>query len=160
VIHLAHPSGSDQGDDLVRTDSTRHVQRHVAHPSSQAAGRLYCPKGPNTLAGLVGGGLKYDLSSRWGIRVERACVSERQSGTHKSGRDAIVALGQLPAGRVTLNADPTIQFGNSTNPVTALGVTAVTPSTLSDAAIERFRTWSGSGITSHTNLAVGMYWRS
>jgi hypothetical protein len=26
VVHLAHPSGSDQGDDLVRTDSTAHVQ--------------------------------------------------------------------------------------------------------------------------------------
>ena len=70
-----------------------------------------------------------------------------------------VALGQLPAGRVTLNADPTIQFGNSPNPVTGLGVTAVAPSTLTGPAIMGFRTWSGSGVSSLTNVAFGIFWR-
>jgi hypothetical protein len=113
----------------------------------------------NTLAGIVGGGLKYDLSSRWGIRLDVRAFLTGNPGRTNLAATPDVALGQLPAGRVTLNADPTIQFGNSSNPVTALRVTAVTPSTLSGPAIEGFRTWSGRGVASHTNLAVGMFWR-
>jgi hypothetical protein len=50
-----------------------------------------------------------------------------------------MCVGQLPAGRVTLSADPTIQFGDSQNFVTALGATAVALSSLSGPAIAGFR---------------------
>jgi hypothetical protein len=58
-----------------------------------------------------------------------------------------------------LNANPTIQFGNSANPVTGLGVTALAPSTLSGPAIDGFRTRSGNGLATRTNLSAGIFWR-
>ena len=111
------------------------------------------------LAGILGGGVKYDVSPRWGLRFDARVFLSRNPASTALDAEPNVALGQLPAGRVTLNADPTIQFGNSANPVTALGVTAIAPSTLSGPAIADFRTWSGSGVSSHTNVALGVFWR-
>jgi hypothetical protein len=112
-----------------------------------------------SFAGVLGGGVKYDVSSRWGVRLDARVFLTGNPGSTNLDAEPIVALGQLPAGRVTLNADPTIQFGNSPNPVTALGVTAVAPSSLSGPAIAGFRTWAGKGVITHTNLAVGLFWR-
>lgn len=112
-----------------------------------------------SFAGVLGGGLKYHVSSRWGMRFDvRVSLSGNPASTDLDA-EPDVALGQLPPGRVTLNADPTIQFGNSPNAVTGLGVTAVAPSTLSGPPITGFRTWSGSGVSSHMNVAVGIFWR-
>jgi hypothetical protein len=80
---------------------------------------------------------------------------ERNLASHSERR-----LGLLPAGRGLLNADPTIQFSNnSSDPVTALGVTAVAASTLTGPAMTDLRTWSGSGVSSHTNITAGIFWR-
>jgi hypothetical protein len=49
--------------------------------------------------------------------------------------------------------------GNSTAPVTSLGVTGLAPSTVSGPAITGHRTWSGSGVARHTNIAAGVFWR-
>ena len=112
-----------------------------------------------SFAGILGGGLKYDVSPRWGVRFDvRVSLSSNRGSTELDAEPG-VTLGQAPAGRVTLNADPTIQFRNSSNAVTALGVTAVAPSTLSGPAIAGFRSWSGSGVSSHTNVAAGIFWR-
>lgn len=71
-----------------------------------------------------------------------------------------VGLGQLPAGRGVLGAEPSIQFSNnSSDPVTALNVTAVAASTLTGPALTGVRTFSGSGVMSNTNITAGVFWR-
>ena len=110
-------------------------------------------------AGVLGGGVKLRVSSRWGIRVDtRVFLSGNPAATTLDATPN-VTVGQLPAGRVTLNSNPTIQFGNSNGPITGLGVTAPAPSTLTGPALTQFRTFSGSGVSTHSDLAVGMYWR-
>jgi hypothetical protein len=113
----------------------------------------------HSFAGMVGGGVKYHVSPRWGIRLDARVSLSKNTGSTALDATPNVALGQLPAGRVTLNADPTIQFGNSPNPVTGLGVTAVTPSSLSGPALTGVRTWSGSGGSSHSTFAAGIFWQ-
>ena len=113
-----------------------------------------------TVAGLLGGGVKFHVSPRWGIRLDaRVSVSKNTANTVLDATPN-VALGPLPAGRAILNADPTIQFSNnSSDPVTALGVTAVAASTLTGPAITGLRTFSGSGVSSHANITGGIFWR-
>jgi opacity protein-like surface antigen len=112
-----------------------------------------------SLAGIVGGGVKYHVARRWGLRLDARVSLSRSSTITLVDAVPNVSLGQLPAGRVTLNANPTIQFGNSSNAVTAIGVTGIAPSTLSGAPLTGFRTWSGSGVSSQTNITAGIFWR-
>lgn len=114
----------------------------------------------HTAAGILGGGVKYHISPRWGIRVDaRVSLSENTASTLLDAAPNVV-LGLLPAGRSVLAADPTIQFSNNSSiPVTALGVTAVAASTLTGPALTGLRTFSGSGVSSHTNIAAGIFWR-
>ncbi|MEP6917910.1 MAG: hypothetical protein ABJC89_19850 [Acidobacteriota bacterium] len=113
-----------------------------------------------TMAGVIGGGLKYHLSRHWGMRLDaRVALSKNTVSTSLDATPNIV-LGQLPAGRLVLNADPTLQFSNnSTDPVTAQSVTAVASSTLTGPAITGLRTFSGTGVSSHTNIIAGLFWR-
>jgi hypothetical protein len=117
-------------------------------------------RGDRTVAGILGGGVKYHVSPRWGIRLDaRVSLSKNTASTVL---DAIpnVALGLLPAGRGFLNADPTIQWtNNSSDPVTFQGVTAVAASTLTGPALTGLHTFSGSGVSSHTNITAGIFWR-
>lgn len=152
-IHGERPSvvltGNYQFSNIMTGASYNETDRVVVRDTRDA----------RSFAGILGGGLKYEVSPRWGIRLDaRVSLSSNPESTGLDA-DPDVALGQLPAGRVTLNADPTIQFGNSSNPVTGLGVTAIAPSTLSGPAITGFRTWSGSGVSSRTDVVVGIFWR-
>jgi opacity protein-like surface antigen len=112
-----------------------------------------------SLAGILGGGMKYDVSARWGVRFDVRVFLGSNPADTRLDADPDVVLGPLPAGRVTLNAEPTIQFGNSADPVTALGVTGLAPSSLSGPAITGFRTWSGHGVSTHTSVTGGVFWR-
>ena len=112
-----------------------------------------------TPAAVVGAGVKFHVKGRWGIRVEARAFIASDGGSTTLDAAPNVALGQLPAGRVTLNADPTIQFGNSSNPVTGLGVTALAPSTLSGPALSGVRTWSAKGVLTNTIVSSGIYLR-
>lgn len=113
-----------------------------------------------TVAGILGGGVKYHVSPRWGIRIDARVSLSKNTATTLLDANPNVALGLLPAGRGTLNADPTIQFSNNwSDPITTLGVTSVARSTLSGPAVTGFRTWSGNGLSSRTNIAAGMFWR-
>jgi hypothetical protein len=59
-----------------------------------------------------------------------------------------------------LNAETTQQFSNNwTDPVTALGVTAVGISTLSGPTLTGFQTLAGKGMSSHTNISAGIFVR-
>lgn len=116
--------------------------------------------GDHTFAGILGGGVKYRVSPRWGIRLGvRVALSKNAANTVVDASPS-VALGQQPVGRGVLGGEPSIQFSNnSSDPVTALGVTAVAASTLTGPVITGLRTFSGSGVSTHTNIAAGIFWR-
>jgi hypothetical protein len=111
-------------------------------------------------AGILGGGVKYLVSPRWGIRFDlRAALSKNAASTVLDAAPS-VALDLRPSGRGVLNANPSIQFSNnSSDPVTSGGVTAVAASTLTGPPITGFRTFSGTGIVTQTSLITGVFWR-
>jgi hypothetical protein len=114
----------------------------------------------STVAGILGGGVKYLVSPRWGIRIDTRVSLSKNAARTTLDATPNVALGQLPAGRLVLNADPTITFSNNwSDPVTALSVTAVAASTLSGPAMSGVRTFSGSGVSSYTSITAGAFWR-
>ena len=113
----------------------------------------------NTAAGVLGGGVKYYVSPRWGIRLDaRVSLSKNTARTTLDATPNVV-MGGLPAGRFLFLAPTTIMFSNSTLPVTGQGVTVAGSSTLTGPALTGVRTFSGSGVSSHTNLAAGVFWR-
>ena len=104
--------------------------------------------------------MKYHVSPRWGLRLDARVSLNKNTASTVVDAAPNVTLGLLPAGRLVLNTDPTLQFSNnSSDPVTALSVTAVAASTLTGPAITGLRTFSGSGISSHTNITAGIFWR-
>jgi hypothetical protein len=113
----------------------------------------------HTVAGILGGGVKYHVSPRWGIRLDaRVSLTKSTAGTTLDATPNVV-MGGLPAGRFLFLAPTTIMFSNSTLPVTNQGVTVVGISTLTGPAVTGFRTFSGSGVSTHTNIAAGLFWR-
>lgn len=61
------------------------------------------------VAGILGAGVTYHASSRWGIRLD-ACVSLSKNTTSTVlDTNSNVGLGQLQAGRSIYSANPTIQ---------------------------------------------------
>ena len=114
----------------------------------------------HTFAGILGGGVKYRVSPRWGIRLGVRVALSRNAANTVVDATPNVALGQRPSGRGVLGAEPSIQFSNnSSDPVTALGVTAVAASTLTGTALSELRTFSGRGVSTHTNITAGIFWR-
>ena len=113
-----------------------------------------------TLAGIIGGGVKYHVSPRWGIRIGARVALSRNTTDTILDAAPNVTLGQLPVGPGVLGSEPSIQStNNSSNPVTALGVTAVATSTLTGSALTGMRTYSGSGVVSYSNVIAGVFWR-
>ena len=113
----------------------------------------------HTVAGILGGGVKYNVSPRWGIRLDaRVSLSKNPAGTTLDATPNVV-MGGLPGGRFMFLAPTTVMFSNSTLPVTNQGVTVVGISTLTGPALTGFRTFSGSGVSTHTNIAAGLFLR-
>jgi hypothetical protein len=112
------------------------------------------------VAGILGGGVKFHVSPRWGLRLDGRVSLSKNATSSILDATPNVALGLQPAGRLVLNADPTIVFSNnSTDPVTSLGVTAVAASTLTGPALTGVRTFSGSGVSRHATITAGIFWR-
>jgi len=66
-----------------------------------------------TVAGILGGGLKYHVSPRWGIRLDARVSLSKNTASTVVDAAPNVTLGLLPAGRLVLNTDPTLQFSNN-----------------------------------------------
>jgi hypothetical protein len=113
----------------------------------------------HTLAGVLGGGVKYHVSSRWGLRFDaRVALSKAAANTDLDATPNVARL--TPAGRGALGGTPSIQFSNnSTDPVTSMGVTAVAASSLTGPPLSGHRTFTGSGAMSQTNVTIGVFWR-
>ena len=113
----------------------------------------------HTLAGVLGGGAKYHVSSRWGLRFDaRVALSKAAANTDLDATPNVAR--RTPAGRGALGGTPSIQFSNnSTDPVTSMGVTAVAASSLTGPPLSGYRTFTGSGAMSQTNATIGVFWR-
>ena len=113
----------------------------------------------HTLAGVLGGGAKYHVSSRWGLRFDaRVALGKAAANTDLDATPNVARL--TPAGRGALGGTPSIQFtNNSTDPVTSTGVTAIAASSLAGPPLNGQRTFTDSGARSQANVSVGVFWR-
>jgi hypothetical protein len=113
----------------------------------------------HSLAGVLGGGVKYYVSSRWGLRFDaRVALSKAAANTDLDATPNVARL--TPAGRGALGGTPSIQFSNnSTDPVTSMGVTAVAASSLTGPPLSGHLTFTGSGAMSRANVTIGVFWR-
>ena len=114
----------------------------------------------HSAAGILGGGVKYYVSSRWGLRFDTRVTISKSNEITILDATPNVTLGITPAGRGALGGNPSIQFSNnSTDPVLSMGVTAVAASSLTGPPVTGARTFVGSGTASRTNITVGAFWR-
>jgi hypothetical protein len=112
----------------------------------------------HTLAGVLGGGVKYHVSSRWGVRFDaRVALSKAAANTDLDATPNVAR--RTPAGRGALGGTQSIQFSNTADPVTSMGVTAVAASSLSGPPLSGHRTFTGSGAVTSANATVGVFWR-
>jgi hypothetical protein len=103
----------------------------------------------NTVTWVVGGGLKYAVSDRWGVRVDvrdhinrdviQTTVSAAPSSASTPGTFAIT-LGFGPGETLVFSTNPDFR------------------STLSSTVTD-FRTFKGSGIVNQVNASAGIFWR-
>jgi len=100
------------------------------------------------LVGVVGGGVKYAVTPRWGVRFDvRAHLSRSRINTVV---DARASVPTLPSAAVrVLGANPAIQFSASA---------AATP-TLSAPPLDSFETFRGRATQTQTNIAAGLFLR-
>jgi hypothetical protein len=113
----------------------------------------------HTLAGVLGGGVKYHVSSRWGLRFDaRVALSKAAANTDLDATPNVARL--TPAGRGALGGSPSIQLSNNpTDPVTSMGVTAVAASSLTGPPLSGHRTFTSGGAMSQANVTIGVFWR-
>ena len=114
----------------------------------------------HTAAGILGGGVKYDVSSRWGVRFDARVTISKSNAITILDATPNVSLGITPAGRGALGGNPSIQFSNnSTDPVLSMGLTAVAASSLPGPPVTDARTFVSSGAESRANITFGLFWR-
>ena len=101
----------------------------------------------NSLVGILGGGLKYYLSPRWGVRLDARWYLSPNAIDNLVDASPAVASGS-PAGSVASATNPAIQFSNS--PSTGI------QSSLSGPAVTDYRIFEGGGIQSHLSLTAGI----
>jgi hypothetical protein len=105
----------------------------------------------NAFVGLVGGGVRYYVSPRWGVRFEvREHVSKNTGNTLV---DASALVGTLTPTNVAASAfgNPAIQWSNNRSTGQF--------SSLSGPPIDGFRTFTGRGLQSHAAITVGVFMR-
>jgi len=102
------------------------------------------------LVGVIGGGVDYAVSRRWGVRLDVRAHAGR-SGV-RNLVDATPSIKTLtPATVLALPTNPSIQFSN--NPSTGA------QSSLAGPAVADLQTFRGTGVRLQTNIASGVYWR-
>src|SRR5688572_12044288 len=117
-------------------------------------------RGRHTAAGILGGGVKYYVSSRWGLRFDTRVTISKSNEITILDATPNVTLGITPAGRGALGGNPSIQFSNnSTDPVLSMGLTAVAASSLTGPPVIGARTFVGNDAMSRANITLGAFWR-
>jgi hypothetical protein len=104
----------------------------------------------NAAVGVVGGGVRFFFSPRWGMRFDiRALVSKASIGTVIDTRSRPAPL-TAPAGAPASLSTPSVQFSNNGT----LG-----PSSLAGPQLTGFRGFSSRGWESQTNITSGLFVR-
>jgi hypothetical protein len=99
---------------------------------------------------VFGGGVKYDVSSRFGVRGEvRALFYDNKVSVLMNASPVVATT--TPSTFIASGTNPSLQFSN--NPISGQ------QSTLSGPAITDFTTFAGSGTVRHVNIAGGVYVR-
>lgn len=104
----------------------------------------------NALVTVLGGGIKRDVSARWGLRADVRAYLSRNTVSVLLDANPAVATG-TPAGFIASFTNPSLQVSN--NPSTGV------QSTLSGPAISGFKTFTGSGTQTHVSMTVGFFTR-
>lgn len=98
--------------------------------------------------GVLGGGVKYTLSQRQGLRLDvRVQLSPNSLDT------------LVDAQPTSVTGTPTFVITSATTTPLVFSNTAATRSNLSGPAITNLKTFTGSGVDVHTNLTVGYFLR-
>ena len=139
-------------------------------PSATLTGNFQIPMGPNrvifynetdtvnlrysiehrTFVGVLGGGIKYAVTPRWGIRLDVRASLSKNSGSNLLDANPNVAT-LAPAIVAMSPTNPTIVWSN--NPSTGV------QSSLSGPPINGFQTFAGSGTQVQISIAPGFFWR-
>ena len=101
--------------------------------------------------GVLGGGIKYAVSPRWGVRLDvRAHLSKNSVSNLVDANPTVATL--TPAESLSaLGVNPTIFVSNNpSRPV---------QSSLSGPAISGFRTFAGNGMQTQISIVPGFFWR-
>ena len=121
----------------------------VVHDETDTVTLRYAVDG-HDFVGVVGGGVRYAVSPRWGVRLDiRAHLGRNGVSNVLDATPSIKTL--TPATVLALPTNPSIQFSN--NPSTGA------QSSLAAPAVTDFQTFRGTGIRVQTNIVSGVYWR-
>jgi hypothetical protein len=102
-----------------------------------------------SFVGVLGGGVKYALSSRIGVRVDgRAYLGPNNSSTTLDTNPAVIK--QAPIGSGASLTDPGLQFSNDPS----IGIRSNLSSTVTG-----FRTFTGAGTQRQVRITVGVFWK-
>jgi hypothetical protein len=105
------------------------------------------------LVGIVGGGLRYEWSSRWSVRAEaRLHVGRSRMDTLLDAEPTIVTV-TSPMTILGFTTTPSIQFRNFPSPGAGQGAAQ---SSLSGPPISSFTTFTGSGTQRQFSLTFGI----
>jgi hypothetical protein len=102
----------------------------------------------NAPVGVFGGGVRYAVSPRWGIRGDVRFLAG--GGTHDVLVDASPSV---------VTRTPSVIFIAPANPGAVFSSSATFPSSLTAPAISGLRTFEASGVALRTNIAGGVYVR-
>jgi len=112
--------------------------------------RVHTTVDDRSFVGIIGAGLKYYVTPRWGFRIDaRDYLSGNGLEQFVSASPAVLTL--TPAQTIDFSGvSPNIQLSN--NPPGG-------PDTLSGPALTRFRTFSGEGIRNQAVVSGGIFFR-
>jgi hypothetical protein len=105
----------------------------------------------NTFATVVGGGIKFMRSSRWGVRADVRAHISKNAVDLLLDANPNVTTSQAPVGAIASTRTPSVQFSN--NP------SAGRLSSLSGPAIGGFRTFTGGGTQAPISVTGGLFFR-
>ena len=102
----------------------------------------------NEFTGVLGGGFKYALSERWGVRADvRDYISQNNVDTILTATPTSESF--PPGGVLTIFTMPPLRFSTL----------ATVPSTLGGTPVSSFTTFHGTGVRNQVRVAVGLFWR-
>lgn len=104
----------------------------------------------NTMTWVIGGGVKYALGDRWGVRADL-----RDYVNHDVVRTVVTTTPTSVSG----STPTTLTFAfTQTAPLIIFSTSPLTASTLS-TTLNQFQTFKGTGIVNQINVTAGIYWR-